>query len=135
METYQGRILEVVETLDPNVWREIHTSLRQDATGMDPNGKLYLLGVANAQAFERRYRLLSERKPSGLKGEEWGRALGRYATEHPARADDGQERALLIDIRAAFHGRASNYDLHQQSFTFDPVSFELIQRRRVPDQA
>lgn len=66
-------------------------------------------------------------RPLGQKGEEWGRGLARYAIENPARADDGNERPLLQQVRAALHARVSNYDHQKLHYDFDPGTFK--QRR------
>src|SRR5947209_1537862 len=45
---YRQRVLAVIQSLDPNGWRDIHQSLRFDAAGLDGNHELYLLlRVAN----------------------------------------------------------------------------------------
>jgi len=86
-------------------------------------------GIASASKFEKRYCAVSARNASALKGQHWGRALGRYAAEHPTRSDSGHERAILGEIRAAFHARMSSYDFQREYFTFDPASFALVKRQ------
>jgi len=83
-------------------------------------------GVGSSRAFEARYKAISARQPRGLKGEEWGRALAAYTDDHPNRSDDGSERPLWRDIRAALMGRIANYDYQKEHFGFDPVTFEQI---------
>jgi hypothetical protein len=85
-------------------------------------------GIGGGRAFERKYVAISERKPTGLKGEEWGRALAKYTDEHPCRSDSRNVRPLLHDIRAALHGWTSNYDAHKERFEFDPATFQQVPR-------
>ncbi len=68
------------------------------------------------------------RKPRGLKGEEWGRALSNYAKDHPKRSDNDIERPFWFAIRAALRSRHVNYDFQQRRFDFDPETFEQIDR-------
>ena len=83
-------------------------------------------GIANGRTFEQRYKEISARQPRALKGEEWGKALAKYAAEHPNRSDNGSERPFVREIRAALLGRIANYDLHKERFAFDLETFELI---------
>jgi hypothetical protein len=84
--------------------------------------------VGDAGSFEKKYRAISERKPAGLKGEEWGRALARYVDEHPRRSDTEVIRPLLHEIRSALHGWISNYDAHKEHFGIDPTTFQQVPR-------
>jgi hypothetical protein len=102
----------------------------RDGFAGDPVRTADWAGVTRAGDFESRYVAISDRKPSGLKGEEWGRALAAYADNHPHRPDDGTIRPLLVEIRAALHGRVSNYDYQVENFGFDPETFELIDLRK-----
>jgi hypothetical protein len=86
-------------------------------------------GIEEARAFEAAYCDVSARKPRGLKGRQWGEALASYATDHPLRGDNGEERPFWIAIRHALSGRFANYDMQKQRFTFDPVTFERVERR------
>lgn len=43
MNRYREGALKLVKTLDPELWRKLHESLRVDAASLDPNGGLYLL--------------------------------------------------------------------------------------------
>lgn len=88
-------------------------------------------GVISAHAFEARYCSVSERKPSSLKGEEWGRSLASYATEHPNRSDDSSERPLWRQIRAAVNGWCSNYDHQREHFVIDPITFRVVPKPEV----
>ena len=83
-------------------------------------------GVSGGRAFEERYKEVSQRRPRSLKGEEWGRALAKYAIEYPNRSDNGRERRFWHEIRAALQGRIADYDLQKERFTFDPEDFEQI---------
>ena len=42
-DQYRRKALQLVATLDPNLWRKRHESLRFHAADLDDNGKLYLL--------------------------------------------------------------------------------------------
>lgn len=86
-------------------------------------------GINNGRAFEDRYKLVSSRKPRGLKGKEWGEALAAYANSHPNRSDTGEERMFWREIRAALQGRIADYDFQQEIFVFDPETFELVDLR------
>jgi hypothetical protein len=88
-------------------------------------------GVTGAHAFEARYCSVSEKKPSSLKGEEWGRSLASYATEYPHRSDDGSERPLWRQIRAAVNGWCSNYDYQREHFVIDPITFGQVPKPEV----
>lgn len=83
-------------------------------------------GIGSGRAFEERYKVVSARKPRGLKGEAWGRALAEYMVEHPKRSDDASERPLWRDIRAALMGRIAHYDFQKERYGFNPATFELI---------
>jgi hypothetical protein len=89
-------------------------------------------GICSGRAFQRKYTTISTTRPPGLKGEEWGRALAKYAIEHPQRSDDGSERPLWQEIRAAMHGWNSNYDIQKERFMFDPKTFRQIARASGP---
>lgn len=87
-------------------------------------------GVVSGRAFESKYKDLSERKPPGLKGEEWGKALASYMLDHPNRADDGRERPFWREIQAALQGRIAHYDFQKENFGFNPDTFEPIDLRQ-----
>ncbi len=93
----------------------------------DPVRKADWTGIQKMKDFEEKYREVSARKPQGLKGEAWGRALARYAMEHPDRPD-GTKRPLWSDLRAALHAWTSDYDNQSDGSTFDPVTLKLIPR-------
>lgn len=78
--------------------------------------------VETGGEFEARYTKLSERKVGTLKGEEWGRALATYATQH-LRRGDGIERPLWNEISAAVNCWNSNYDYDVTHFRLDPATF------------
>ncbi len=84
--------------------------------------------INNAKEFEKRYLELSRQTPKTLKGEEWGRALATYASQHPQRSDDQSERPFWREIRTALQGRTANYDLQRERHKFDPKTFKLINR-------
>jgi hypothetical protein len=95
----------------------------------DPVRRADWARIASGGAFEREYGAVSARKPSSLKGEEWGRALAKFAIERPRRSDTGVERPLWLQIRAAVRARTSNYDFQSEHFTFDSATFELVRRK------
>ena len=82
-------------------------------------------GVSRGRAFEKKYKAVSARS-RGLKGEEWGRALARYAIEYPKRSDDGRERFFWREIQVALQARIADYDLQNERFGFDTETFEQI---------
>ncbi len=82
-------------------------------------------GIARGKAFQEKYISVSARKPRSLKGEEWGKALAKYADEHPTH-NDRSERPFLQELRAALMARVANYDFHAERMSFEPVSFKLI---------
>ncbi len=83
-------------------------------------------GVNDGKAFEAKYMAVSARRPRGLKGDEWGRALAASAVEHPNRSDDGSDRPLWREIRAALRGRIAHYDSQKEQIGFDPDTFEQV---------
>jgi hypothetical protein len=83
--------------------------------------------IRNAADFEQKYVSTSERKPRGLKGEEWGKALANYAIKFPNRKDDGKERQFWKELRAALQARTANYDLHRSIVSYDQETFEQIE--------
>jgi hypothetical protein len=83
--------------------------------------------ISGAKAFEQWYRSKSARCGADLKGEEWGRALGRYAREHP-KTQDGHERPMIDQMRAAAFGWSTSYVFHDKHFTLDPDSFKMVPR-------
>lgn len=83
------------------------------------------LGVEKMTVFQSQYRQVSMRKPESLKGEDWGRALSRYAIEKPL-CPDGKSRPLWGNLRAAIHAWSVHYDLHQKNHRLDPETFELV---------
>ena len=85
-------------------------------------------GITTGRMFQERYQDISGLR--GLKGERWGRALAAYAVRQPKRSDTGAERPFLAAIEAALRTRLVHYDLHKETFRFDPNTFELIDTRR-----
>lgn len=43
LRSYEGKALDLVRNLNPDVWRNVHELLRQDAARLDNNGELYML--------------------------------------------------------------------------------------------
>jgi hypothetical protein len=84
-------------------------------------------GVTNARAFENRYKEVSDRKPQSLKGEEWGRALAKYAYEHPNRSDTGVQRDFIHQITLALRTRFARYADHKKRYKIDPNTFKLVE--------
>ncbi len=99
----------------------------QGGTG-DPVRAADWTSIGNAKSFEERYCAVSERRPPSLKGDAWGMALAAYAAEYPNRRDTGAERQFWGEIRAAYTARRSNYDLQRERRTFDPQTFQMIDR-------
>lgn len=81
--------------------------------------------VTCASEFEQRYRDVSDRRPAGLKGEEWGFALAEYAGNHPERADNQSERPFWRELRAAVQARAAHYELQKKEYFINPDTFEI----------
>lgn len=52
---YRLKVLKLVRSLDPGVWKKVHEGLRIDAAGMDQNGQLYAL--LRLSLWEQRERL------------------------------------------------------------------------------
>ncbi|MGA3242429.1 MAG: hypothetical protein ABSG03_39795 [Bryobacteraceae bacterium] len=104
-----------------------------EADNFDGNAvrKTDFSGINSGRKFERKYLEVSARKRP-LKGKKWGKALAQYAIEHARRPDDGTERPLLQEIRAAMLGWNSNYDFHKENFQIDSTSFLLIPRASGP---
>jgi hypothetical protein len=100
-----------------------------EADNFDGNAvrKIDFTGINSGRKFERKYLKVSTRKRP-LKGKKWGKALAQCALEHARRPDDGTERPLLQEIRAAMLGWNSNYDFQQENFQIDPASFQSIPR-------
>lgn len=96
----------------------------------DPVRNADWTGIRNGRAFEDRYKEISARKPSSLKGQEWGKALAAYILEHPYRSDNSIERPFLHEIQAALRGGTSDYDFQKENFGFDSDTFEPIDLRR-----
>jgi len=85
-------------------------------------------GVTCGSQFEQRYLEVSDRRPAGLKGKEWGIALAEYAGSHPKRMDTQIERPFWREIRAALQARTAHYNLQRKDYYFDPVTFEAVRR-------
>ncbi len=83
-------------------------------------------GVGSGSDFVSLYRKVSERSPRGLKGEEWGGALGRYAKEYPHRSDTGEERPFWKARRIALQARGAHYDTQVSHTKIDPDTFENV---------
>jgi hypothetical protein len=79
------------------------------------------------KAFEEKYRGISARKCK-LKGETWGIELAKYASTYRGHPDTGRERPLWRQVRAAVLSWSSSYDIQQERFAIDPVTFEQIAR-------
>jgi hypothetical protein len=85
-------------------------------------------GVSSGKEFEKRYCKISDRRPRGLKGHEWGSFLAEYAMEHPLRSDNNQERPLLCQVRMGISARTAHYDYQKESLCFDQERFQLMKR-------
>jgi hypothetical protein len=96
----------------------------------DPVRKAIWTGINSGRTFEESYSKTSVRGPRKLKGEEWGKALAKYAAEHPNRSDDGSERLFWKQIDSALRSRISNYDLSREEFGFDRDTFAIVDLRK-----
>ena len=85
-------------------------------------------GIGTGKAFENRYLAVSNRGRA-LKGENWGRALARYAEERPNRPD-GAERQFTVSLRHAVLAQSSNWDHHKDSSVIDPKTFRTEPRQK-----
>ena len=112
-----GELVEIAARLD-----EAHGISGGDLRNSD------WTGISGGRQFEKKYEQVSARGSSGLKGEQWGRALARYAFEHPYREDNRAVRSFVAEMRAALNAWSSNYD-YQKEQKFDPDTFELIDPR------
>jgi len=92
----------------------------------DPVRNADWTGVHNGRTFEQKYKALSARKPQGLKGQEWGEALADFAVKHQKRPDDGRERPLWREIRAAIQAKVASYNYQKEHCGFDLETFALI---------
>jgi hypothetical protein len=114
-------------TLDELV--EIAARLDEDAgSSGEPIRRADWSGVGTARAFAERYSEVSARGPATLKHEKWGRALAAYATANPVRPGGTEERPFVLQMRAALTSRLVHYDLHNETYTFDPNTFVPIPR-------
>ena len=86
-------------------------------------------GISKGGDFADRYRKVSARRPQGLKGEVWGRALAVYAREYLNRNDNGSSRPFWHEITTALRCKFANYDFHRETIVLDPNTFQQIDRR------
>ncbi len=86
-------------------------------------------GIRNGADFEKRYGKVSATQVSKIKNRDWGRALAAYAVEYPNRDDDGKRRPFLHEIDSALGVSFANYDWQKEHLTFDPNTFQLIERQ------
>ena len=61
------------------------------------------------------------------KGEEWGRALAKYAYEHPNRTDTGVQRDFIHQITLALRTRFARYADQKKRYKIDPNTFKLVE--------
>ena len=105
-------------------------ALMDDRAGFD-GGRLRDVakwnGVTSGTMFEQQYRGLSETH-RGLKGKAWGEALAEYAVAHPRIEGTDRYRPLIDALAAAVRAWSSSYDTQRDCFTFDPITFGLIDR-------
>jgi hypothetical protein len=101
-----------------------------EAQGVSGNGvrSADWTGITTGRKFEEKYKEVSDRRPRGLKGTEWGQALGKYAAQYPNRSDTGAERPFWSTILAALQSRFAHYDLQKEHGGFDPNTFEPFRR-------
>ncbi|MGA4494097.1 hypothetical protein [Vreelandella venusta] len=106
---------------------EIAASL-DDSEGLDGD-RIRLgewAGVSSGREFEERYKVFSLRKASGLKGEQWGSALGLYMIENPCFPESEKLRPFFETINAVVRARTVKYEYQRDNSTIDPLTFKLI---------
>jgi hypothetical protein len=86
--------------------------------------------VTSGEAFQAMYSSVSARRPASLKGEQWGRALAQYAAEFPSRSDTKAKRLLWNEVYMALRARIAHYDRHTEQYMLDPITFEMVERRK-----
>ena len=91
-------------------------------------------GISCGRDFENKYRTISARN-RGLKGEEWGRELARYAGEHPNRSDDGRERPFWHEIGAALRSRTETSYFCSACAALPGLSCHSLKREPAPPKA
>jgi hypothetical protein len=87
-------------------------------------------GIMTGKDFEEKYRSVSETHRS-LKGERWGRALGRFAEQNPDRLD-GKPRPFRDALMHATLAQSSNYDHDRETHRIDPATFQRVPRTTSP---
>ncbi len=83
--------------------------------------------ATTARELDSWYKSVSARSPANLKCGDWGRELARFSRNHPFR-EDGSERPMVNQVRAATFGWSVGYRSHYKYYTFDPETFALIER-------
>ncbi len=83
-------------------------------------------GIKTGKDFEKKYMSVSETHRS-LKGERWGRGLGRFAEQNPRRLD-GKPRPFRDALMHATLAQSSNYDHDRETYRIDPATFERVPR-------
>ena len=105
-------------------------ALMDDRAGFDGGrlrGDAKWNGVTSGRMFEQQYRGLSG-MDRDLKGKAWGEALAEYAVAHPRIEGTDRDRPLIDALAAAVRAWSSSYDTQRDRCTFDPITFELIDR-------
>lgn len=83
-------------------------------------------GISNGRDFEEHYNTLSLKRSSGLKGEQWGSALGLYMIENPCFPESEKLRPFVETINAVIRARSVKYEYQRDNSNIDPQTFELI---------
>jgi len=90
-------------------------------------------GIRTGKEFESKYTAVSETHRR-LKGERWGRALGRYAELRPSR-DDRRPRPFRDALTHATLAQSANYDNHRETYRIDPRTYQRVPRTPSLDMA
>ncbi len=88
--------------------------------------------IYNSREFEKRYLKISSRRPSRLKGKQWGEALAAYADKLPNRSDNSEERPFWDEIRSTLSATSIHYDYQKENYRFDPKTFKPIKSNNHP---
>jgi hypothetical protein len=85
-------------------------------------------GINGGTMFAEKYEKISLRGAS-LKGELWGKALAEHAMRSPIHPSTGVRRRFIEACTAALWAWHSNYEDTKERYTFDPQTFERVERK------
>ncbi len=85
-------------------------------------------GISKGGDFATQYWDVTPKQPwpQNLKGENWGRALAKYAAEHPRKPGEQEQRTFLRTIDTAAFLRSVNYDYQKERIACDPDTLKTI---------